>query len=98
MKITRETGPLDSDPGRTGKRGRRVEAAAAPGTVGDTVSISAEALRRVEAAERGPAAMEPEERAQLVADLKARVGSGSYRPDLKRTALFLIRDSEETLA
>ncbi len=62
------------------------------------MTLSAEALRRVEASERGPAAMEPEERAQLVAALKAEVDSGSYRPDLRRTALFLVRDGEDTLA
>ena len=97
MKITRETGPVAPGRGRDKNRSGRVDAAEAR-CAGDTVTISAEARRRVEATERGPAAMEPEERARLVATLKAEVGSGRYRPDLKRTALFLIQDAEENLA
>ena len=95
MKITRETGLARTGPDRETDRLRRADAAGTP--TGDTVTISAEARRKVEAVERGPAAMEPGERRRLVAALKDEVGSGRYRPDLKRTAMFLVHDGEETL-
>ena len=96
MKIVSEARPVSAGSKRDGERRGRFDAAGGPST-GDTVTISEEARRRVEASDRGPAAMGPEERAQLVAALKAQVDSGNYRPDLRRTALFLVRDGDESL-
>ncbi len=97
MRISNDAGTAPA--GGTGKRDRaRREATRGTPSAGDAVTISAEARRRVESIDRGPAAMGPEERSRLVAALKAEVDSGDYRPDLRRTAMLLIRDGEDTLA